>query len=294
MMPDHGSPSVRRRRLAAELKRLREERNLTGDEVARKLRWSTSKVSRIENSRTGIKPADLGKLLAIYGISGGHKDELLDLAREPRRKGWWEAYSDVLPEWYAGYVIIESEAESISCWSPEIVTGLLQTKDYARAVSDTQASSASSPGEVSRRVQARLRRQHILTGDDPIRGTFVLDESVLLRRQGSAATMAGQLARLLELGNQPNITIVVLPLASASHPVATGGSFLLLQFPPVPGIGPASDVVYIEQYAKSALYVEDESETYQYRLAFERLVAASLSEAESAALIERTRREVWS
>ena len=293
-MPDHGSPSVRRRRLAAELKRLREERNLTGDEVARKLRWSTSKISRIENSRTGIKPTDLGKLLGVYGVDGAHKDELLDLAREPRRKGWWEAYSDVLPESLAAYVVLESEAQSILCWSPEIVTGLLQTEDYAFAISDTQASSASSPGEVSRRVQARLRRQHILTGDDPIRGTFVLDESVLLRRQGSAATMAGQLARLLELGNQPNITIVVLPLASASHPVATGGSFLLLQFPPVPGIGPASDVVYIEQYAKSALYVEDESETYQYRLAFDRLVAASLSEAESAALIERTRREVLS
>lgn len=293
-MTDHGNPSVRRRRLAAELKRLREERNLTGDEVASTLRWSTSKVSRIENSRTGIKPADLGKLLAVYGVSGTHKEELLDLAREPRRKGWWEAYSDVLPEWYAGYVIIESEAEAILCWSPEIVTGLLQTEDYAFAVSDTQGSSANSPGEVSRRVQARLRRQHLLGGDHPIQGTFVLDESVLLRRQGSSATMRGQLARLLELAARPNIAILVLPLASASHPVTVGGGFLLLQFPPVPGIGPASDVVYIEQYAKSALYVEDEAETYQYRRAFEHIVEESLSADESAELIQRVSREIWS
>ncbi len=293
-MPDHGGPSVRRRRLAAELKRLREERNQTGDDVAAALHWSASKISRIENYRTGIKRGDLGRLLAFYGIPDGHRAELLELADEPRRKGWWEAYSDVLPESLAAYVGLESEAESILCWSPEIITGLLQTERYATAVTDTEASSASSPGEVARRVQARLKRQRVLVGDNPTRATFVLDESVLLRRHGGPDVMAEQLAHLVEMSRLPNIQIRVLPLAAAAHPVTVGGSFLLLQFPPVPGIGPASDVVYVEQYAKSALYVEDEAETYQYRLAFERLVSESLDEAGSVALIERIRRENWS
>lgn len=293
-MPDHGNPSVRRRRLAAELKRLREEQDLTGDEVAGELRWSTSKISRIENSRTGIKPTDLARLLTIYKVSDDHRAELLELAREPRRKGWWEAYSDALPEAYAGYLILESEAQSIFCWSPEIVTGLLQTESYARAITDTEGSSASSPGEVTRRVQARLRRQRLLTGEKPIRTAFVLDESVLLRRQGSRETMNGQLARLSELSAEPQVRIQVLPLAGAVHPVTVGGSFLLLQFPPVPGIGPTSDVVYIEQYGRSALYVEDEAEAYRYRLAFERLAAAALEETASRELIEKIRRDVWS
>lgn len=293
-MPDHGGPSVRRRRLAAELKRLREERNLTGDEVAEALHWSTSKISRIENSRTGVKPSDLSKLLGVYGVPADHREELLELAREPRRKGWWEAYSDVLPEWLAAYMVLESEAESISWWSPEIVTGLLQTENYARAVIDAQGSPTDSPGEIARRIQARIKRQRILTGENPIGAVFVLDESVLLRRHGSDSVMREQLEHLIQMSRLPNVRIHVLPLAAATHPVGIGGSFLLLQFPPVPGIGPTSDVVYVEQFAGSALYVEDEAETYRYRLGFERLVAESLDAARSIALIEKIKREIWS
>jgi transcriptional regulator with XRE-family HTH domain len=291
-MPDHVSPSVRRRRLAAELRRLREEQNLTGEEVAESLRWSGSKISRIETGRTGVKSGDLGKLLELYGVPAGHREELLALTREPRRKGWWEAYTDVLLEQYAAYIMLESDAESIFCWSPEIIHGLLQTQGYAKAVTDAMGAPADPPGEVARRIQARLRRQRILVGDDPTAVTFVLDESVLLRRQGANDVMHEQLTHLIQISELANVALHVLPL-HGKHPVGTGGGFALMQFPPVPGIGPAPDVVYVEQLAKSVLYVEDEAETHQYRLAARRLAAESLEPGLSRELIARINREVW-
>jgi transcriptional regulator with XRE-family HTH domain len=291
-MADHGGPSVRRRRLAAELKRLREERGLTGEDVALALTWSTSKISRVENSRSRISAADLGKLLEVYEVPPGHLEELLVLAREPRRRGWWEAFSDVLPEWYAAYIVLESDAESIQCWSPELVTGLLQTVSYARAVVEAQDEPTGADAAV-RRVQIRVRRQRILTGENPTDVIVVLDESVLLRRQGTDETMAGQLDHLIRLSSAPNVRIHVLPLDGV-HPVGVGGGFSLLRFPPVPGIGPMSDVVYVEQYGNTGLYVEDEAQTREYRLGFDRLLRESLDQERSRELIERIRRDRWS
>ncbi|HXP18201.1 MAG TPA: helix-turn-helix transcriptional regulator [Streptosporangiaceae bacterium] len=292
-MPEHGGPSVRRRRLAAELRRLREEQGLTGEEVAEALQWSASKISRIETSRTGVKTADLGQLLDVYGVSAQHREELLALARERRRKGWWEAYTDVLPPWYAAYIVLESEAEEILCWSPELVNGLLQTEDYARAVAGAMGAPADPPGEMTRRIQARLRRQRILAGESAPGVTFVLDESVLLRRLGDEQVMRDQLAHLIEAAALPNVSLHVLRLAG-THPVGGGGGFVLLQFPPVPGIGPASDVVHIDQLGRSALYIEGEAETYQYKLAFRRLVDESLDADRSRDLIGSVMREMWS
>jgi transcriptional regulator with XRE-family HTH domain len=292
-MPDHVSPSVQRRRLAAELRRLREEQNLTGEEVADALRWSGSKISRIETSRTGVKSGDLSKLLELYGVPADHRQELVALAREPRRKGWWEAYTDVLLEQYAAYIMLESDAAAIFCWSPEIIHGLLQTEDYAKAVTKAHGTEYDPPGEVARRIQARLRRQGILTREDPPEVTFVLDESVLIRRQADNTVMRGQLAHLIQIAGLPNVKLHILPLAG-THPVGAGGGFALMQFPPVPGIGPAPDVVYVEQLAKSVLYVEDEAETHQYRLAAGRLTAESLDVAGSRDLIADINRTIWS
>jgi transcriptional regulator with XRE-family HTH domain len=291
-MADRGRPSVRRRSLAAELKRLREERNLTGEDVALTLTWSTSKISRIENSRIAISEADLGALLEVYEVPDDRREELLALVRAPKPRGWWEAFSDILPEWYAAYIRLEAEAQSIRSWSAELVNGLLQTAAYAQAVMDAQ-DSAAGPDEASRRVQIRLKRQQILTGENPTAVTVVLDESVLLRRQGSDATMAEQLDHLIQMSFAPNVRLHVLPLDGV-HPVAVGGGFSLLNFAPVPGIGPASNVVYVEQYAKTGLYVEDELQTREYRLGFDRLLNESLDQEKSRELIERIRRDRWS
>ena len=292
-MPELASPSVRRRRLAAELRRLREERNLTGEDVAGSLRWSASKLSRIELARIGIKAADLAKLLDHYGVPAEHKEQLLRLVERGRSRGWWDAFKDSLPEQFATYIILESEAETISAWSPELVPGLLQTQDYAMAAIDEHMSTIATlpSSEIEGRVQTRMRRQRILTNDPATALVSVLDESVLLRHVRSARIMRGQLAHLIEMSELPNVILRVLPLGGA-HPLGIGG-FVLLQFPAIPDIGPVSDIVYIEELSGNALYIDDDSETHQYQLGFGRLVAESLDPATSRDLIARTTRETW-
>jgi transcriptional regulator with XRE-family HTH domain len=292
-MPEYGSPTVRRRRLAAELRRLRELAALTGDEVAERLGWSASKVSRIELYRTGIKTADLGELLELYGVAEDHRTELLALAREPRRKGWWEAYSDALPEEYAALIVLEAEAEYMGCWSPQLIHGLLQTADYARAVISAHMGSTIGlpPGKIRQRVEARLARQRIFTRDPQRRLDVILDQSALVRRISDTEVMRDQLEHLIEVSRQPNVTVRVLPL-DGSHPIGTG-SFSVLRFGPVPGIGPATEVVYIEQLSKTALYVEDEDEVFEYRQALEQLQQKSLTPEASRDLIAAIARDNW-
>ena len=289
-VPDYGSPTVRRRRLAAEVRRLRERAGFTEDEVAERLHWSSSKLSRIELHRTGVKVQDLARLLTLYEVNETHREELLALAREPRRKGWWEAYSDALPEQYAALIGLEAEAESASSWSPELVHGLLQTEDYARAVIQAHMGSTLSPGDIERRVETRLARQRVLTRDQPIALCVVLDEAALLRQFGTESIMHEQLERLIEDSQLPNVDLHVLPLAGP-HPIGTG-AFVILKFAPAHGTA-LHDVVYIEQLIKSAIYVEDEAETYQYWLAFERLIGAALDPSQSRDLITKTIRERW-
>jgi transcriptional regulator with XRE-family HTH domain len=290
-LPDFTSSAIRRR-LAAELRRLREQAGLSGDEVAGRLGWSGSKVSRIETHRTGVKPEDLAVLLDLYGVDDQQRDQLTALAGEQESKGWWTAYSDALPEDYAAYISLETDATSIRCWSPELIHGLLQTADYAREVirAHMLATDPIPPGEVRRRVEARLRRQEIMTRDSPTEVTFILDEGVLLRRIGSPAVMQAQLAWLQQAARMPNVTLQVLALAG-NHPVGLAGSFAILHFAPVHG-AVLDDVVYVEQLIRSS-YVEEEAETYQYHLAYDRLTAEALDPASSADLIARVAREQW-
>ncbi len=292
-MPELGSPSVRRRRLAAELRRLREERNLTGEDVAESLGWSASKLSRIELSRTGIKAADLTQLLTAYGVPEEHRTELLRLTEKPSGRDWWRAYGGALPEKYATLIGLESDASSIRAWSPDWVPGLLQTKDYAlAAIGAHMAATASiSPSEIEQRVQTRLRRQHLLTSPEPTPFACVLDESVLLRRLQSAQVMRDQLAHLIEMSRLEHVTLQVLPLGGA-HPIGTG-AFIMLKFAPIPQIGPVADIVYVEQLSGNALYIDEAAETHQYELGFGRLVAEALDEETSRDLITEAMRDRW-
>jgi transcriptional regulator with XRE-family HTH domain len=275
------------------LRRLREHADLTGEDVAERLGWSASKVSRIELYRTGVKTADLTKLLELYGVTGIHQAELLALATEPRRKGWWEAYSDALPEEYSAYIVMEAEAESLEGWSPQLVYGLLQTPDYARAVIEAHMGSTVGlpPGKIRQRVQTRIERQQMVTGQRRLPLTVVLDQSVLMRRVGDARIMREQLDHLIEMSELDNVRIQVLPL-DGSHPVGTG-AFVLMRFAPVPGITQSTDVVYIEQLGRTALYVEDEDEVFDYRLALTRITERSLTPDETRDLIAKVAREDW-
>ena len=287
-MPEPASPTVRRRRLAAELRRLRERADLTGDQVADRMNWSASKVSRIENAHTRPRPSEIKKLLALYGVEGRPAEELLALAQEAvTLKGWWETYSHtILPE-YAALIGMEAEALSALSWAPLVVPGLLQTGDYAREVTNglIERIAPVSPGETRRRVEARLARQQVLTRDDPLRLSAILDQSVLYRRFGNQDVMQSQMTRLLDLSERDNISLRILPL-DGPHPIGTG-AFVLLQFEEAHDVT-HPDVVYLE-HLTGGRYVEEEDEAFTYRRSFDRLSDFALDEARSREILASAR-----
>jgi transcriptional regulator with XRE-family HTH domain len=286
-VPVPASPTVRRRRLAAELRRLREHASLTGDQVAEHMGWSASKVSRIENAHTPPRAPEIKKLLALYGADDRAAD-LLELAREAEtRKGWWEAYSQTLSPEYAALIGMEAEATAAMSWAPLIVPGLLQTSDYAREVTNglIEGIAPISPGETRRRVEARLARQQVLTRNNPLEFSAILDQSVLFRRFGDRNVMQSQIKRLLDLSERDNITLRILPL-DGLHPIGTG-SFVLLQFDEIHDVT-HRDVVYLEHLTGSR-YVEEEEEAYTYRRTFDRLTDLALDESESRKIIASAR-----
>ncbi|MCW2937862.1 MAG: helix-turn-helix domain protein [Actinomycetia bacterium] len=289
-MPEPLSPTVRRRRLAAELRRLREHAGMKGEEAARLLTWSAAKISRIETAKTLPKPVDVRKMLELYGKADALGEDLLTLAREADRKGWWEAYTDALPDRFDAFIGLEAEAEAACCWENDAVPGLFQTEEYARAtVLAVQPVFNLHPGQVDARVEARMVRQAILIQDKPIELSVVADESVLLRRFGDRQVMRAQLERITAVAQLPNVTLRVLPL-DGPHPVGAA-SFTLLRFAPVYDIT-FHDVVYAEQLT-GALYIEEERETYRYAQSFDRLVSEALDPAKSLDLIARVAERTW-
>ncbi|WP_271221548.1 helix-turn-helix domain-containing protein [Streptosporangium carneum] len=276
-MRQSGSPTVRRRRLASELRRLRERAELTMEEVGERLGWSATKVSRIETARVRVALKDTGRLLDLYAVDPAKQAELLDLAKDARKKGWWQAYGD-LPTEYTTYIGLEAEAASMRSFAPTVLPGILQTEDYARAVIRS-ALSLSSPGEIERRVEVRMARQRLLIQETPLRLWTVLDEAVIRRPVGGPAAMRSQLERLLEVADLPNLTVQVLPFAIGVHP-GTNGAFQIMEFPE-----PADpDVVFMENFTGS-LYVERETDVYRYTLVFDHLRAKALDPDDSRRLI---------
>ena len=270
-MAGRSSPTVKRRRLAAELRHLREAAGLTIDEVAERLEWSTAKISRIENARVSVLPRDVKFLLTVYGLTETDDpwDVLTSLARESRQKGWWQQYGEAVPDWFEVYVGLEAEATTIWEYDAEFVPGVLQTKEYARAVHRAQLMTATAD-EIDRLVSVRLARQELLTSDDAPQLWLVLNEAVIRRAVGGRDTMRAQLERLIEASNLPNVTLQIVPFSAGAHP-AMDGSFNLLSFrdPTDPNI------VYIE-YHTGALYLEKPADVTRYSLMFDHLRAAAL------------------
>jgi transcriptional regulator with XRE-family HTH domain len=284
------SPTVRRRRLAAELRRLRERAGMTGDQVADRVGWSASKLSRIENAHTVPGDAEIRQLLDLYDVEGHYADELFALAQEAAGKGWWETYSPTLPPDYASLIGLEAEAQAALSWEPLIVPGLLQTGDYAREVTNgyLERIDPVPPSETRRRVEARLARQRVLTRDNPLQLSVVLDQSVLHRRFGDRSVMRSQIKRLLDLSERDNISLRILQL-DGRHPIGTG-AFVLLQFGEVHDVT-YQDVVYIENLT-GGRYAEEEDEVFRYKRAFDRLVDLALDEQKSREILVAAR-DTW-
>jgi transcriptional regulator with XRE-family HTH domain len=284
-----GSPTVRRRRLAAELRAIRESTGRSGDAVAAALRWSPSKISRYERARTGLRPAEVQRLLDYYKITGPRRALLLALAEDAAQKGWWEEYGDSLSEEYQQFIGLEHEATSINIWHVDVVTGLLQTEAYARhIISSYSRVEPVAPGMIGRLVNVRMRRQQVLDRDG-FQMSVVLDESVLKRRIGDDSVMYEQLQRLAREADRPNLTLRILPL-DKQHWVF-GESFVIFGFG-LDSEAMLQDVVSTE-HLRSGFTLEGERETYLHRIAFHMLADASLDPAASRALILETAQTRW-
>ena len=264
------SPSIRHRRLAADLERLRDAAGLSREQVADRLDWHPTKLYRIENARSGITTADMRHLLDLYGVTDeGQRDALVRLARHARQKGWWTKYQDVFR---GSYVELEAEACRLQTFEPIFVPGLLQTEGYVRAV----IRASLVVGDIERRVAARMERQRLLDRDDPPQLWAVIDETALTRPVGGTATMREQLGRLIEAQDRENVTLQVIRTSVGAHP-GMDGSFVIMDFPSPEFFAP---VVHLET-ATDGLYLEEPEEVARYTLMFDHLRAIALGPDES-------------
>lgn len=268
-----GSPTVMRILLGVRLRRLREARGISVDEAAFVLRGSASKISRLENGRVSVKDRDIVDLLAFYGVTDeAQRDELRAMTARANSRGWWHDYSDILPGWFEEYIGLEEAATQIRAYEVQLVPGLLQTEDYARAVTLLEYSN---PKEINRRVSLRMTRQAILSRPRPTSLRVVLDEAALRRPLGGSSVMKAQLKHLIEMSQRSNVTIQVMPFKIGGHP-AVGGPFSVLHF----AESDLSDVVYLEQLASSQ-YLDKQDVIDKYLTVMERLCAEAATPADS-------------
>ncbi|CAM5668887.1 XRE family transcriptional regulator OS=Streptomyces alboniger OX=132473 GN=CP975_14970 PE=4 SV=1 [Streptomyces alboniger] len=271
------NPTVRRRRLGQELRRLRELKGMTAEEVAERLLVSQSKISRLENGRRSISQRDVRDLCGVYEVED-HRivDSLMQMAKDSRQQGWWHSFGDIP---YSVYIGLETDAASLRVYDPQVVPGLLQTRAYAEALI-TGALPETTPTDIEKRVQVRMRRQERISApENPLRLWTVLDESALRRVVGSRHLMRDQLEHLVEQSQLPHVTVQVIPFDMGAHP-GLNGQYAILEFPDAAD----SSVVYIEGVT-SDLYLEKANDVQQYSVMYEHLRAQALNVDQSRQLI---------
>jgi transcriptional regulator with XRE-family HTH domain len=279
-------PTVRRRRLGFELRRLREAHSFKLEDAAERLGLAPSTLSRIETGKAPTRTAYLTTMFEMYGVVDPvQRQALIDMARDGHRKGWWAVYDDVLPTGFDIYVGLEAEASALRVFEDQVVHGLLQTEPYARVVMSAVRTQQSAR-QIDRAVELRVQRQEALTREDPLKLWLILNEAVIRRAVGGADVMGGQLAHLVKASEWPSVTLQVLPLSSGAHP-ALNGPFCILEFPERTD----PDVVYTEGVAGHA-YLERDSEVRACAEAFDLLRAAALSPADSAEMIANMAEEI--
>jgi transcriptional regulator with XRE-family HTH domain len=279
-------PTVRRRRLGAELRRLREAHSLKLEEVAEQLGLAPSTLSRIETGKAPTKSAYLTAMLGIYEVDDpAVRKALVDMAREGHRKGWWSIYDDVLPSGFDIYVGLEAEASGLRSYESEVVHGLLQTMDYAVAVL-RELRPRDSDEQISRAVDLRMQRQRLLGQDSPLGLWLILDEGVVRRNIGGAEVMRPQLEHLIQASRWSNVTLQILSFEAGAH-AGLVGPFSILDFPERGD----PDVAYTESVG-GMVYLDKEREVRACAEAFDRMRAAALSPAASVELIQQIRQEL--
>jgi transcriptional regulator with XRE-family HTH domain len=283
---DVQSPTMRRRQLGMELRRLREDAGRTIEEVAKRIRRASSTVSRMETGKGVAKPGYVRTMLDLYGVpAGSERDALLALVKDAQQKGWWSAFDDVLPADFERYLGYEGGAASLRIYEDRVIYGLLQTPEYACA-SISAVHIYESPDDIERRVDLRIMRQEVLAKADPLGLWVVLDEAVLRRVTGGPETMHAQLDHLLTTGMHPNINIQVMPFSRGSH-AGSDGPFIIIEFPEPTD----PDVVYVEGPAGN-IYLEKPRDLRRQNAVFNHLLSQALTREESAEFIRTVAEEI--
>jgi transcriptional regulator with XRE-family HTH domain len=264
------SPTVRRRELGARLRALRLAAGMTVEDVAGHMEVSPAKISRIETAARGVSVADVRFLCDLYQVSAEDRERLLSMSRDSKRRSWWQQYA--LPESVQTYVGLEDAATSVHLYETSFVPALLQTEDYALALT-TGASLDTSTEQVEQLVQARLTRQRRITSNPPLDLWAVIDEVALLRPVGGNEVMHSQLLELVERSRQHKVTVQVLPLEAGAHP-GMDSAFKILHLEEV------DDVVYVEGLIGN-FYLQNPNDLARYRRAFDQLRAIALSPRDS-------------
>jgi transcriptional regulator with XRE-family HTH domain len=277
------NPTVRRRRLGQELRRLRELKGMTAEEVAERLLVSQSKISRLENGRRSISQRDVRDLCGVYEVEDVRiVDSLMQMAKDSRQQGWWHSFGDIP---YSVYIGLETDAASLRIYDPQVVPGLLQTRPYAEALI-AGALPETAQADIDKRVQVRMRRQdRISAPENPLRLWTVLDEAALHRVVGSRLVMREQLEHLIEQSQLPHVTVQVIPFEMGAHP-GLNGQYAILEFPDAAD----SSVVYIEGVT-SDLYLEKAADVQKYSVMYEHLRAQALNVEQSREVISRLAKE---
>lgn len=273
-------PIVRKRRLALEMKKCREQAGMTQEQVGRHFEWHASKVTRMETARVKITPRDVKDLLELYGNDDPeYRENMLSLSRNSTERGWWVGYKSVMRP--GNFIGLESEAAALRDWSPLVVPGLLQTEAYMTAL--MRAGQPNTPvEELERHIELRKKRQARLASEtDPLHLTAIIDEAVLIRTVGGAATMREQLQRLLEMSEVPTVNMQVLSLDAGEH-FMLGGPAVLVELTEASEL----DVVFLEGLA-GEYYEEEPHEVAGYRRVFERLSATASSLKETRQMIRK-------
>ncbi|MEV6373583.1 helix-turn-helix domain-containing protein [Micromonospora musae] len=293
MAEDIGS-TVPRRQLGRLLRQYRTEAGVTLDAAAEALEYSRQKIWRIESGLGAVRVLDVKAMCELYGVSVEITEAMRGLATETKSKGWWHAYGDAVPSWFELYVGLESAAAHLRQYEETLIPGLLQTREYALGLARLDRPSASE-ADRERAVEVRLQRQSLLSRrlPRPPQLEAVLSEAVLRRRVGNHGAMAGQLSRLIEAAELPNVSVRVLPFAAGPHSGAVAGSFVILDFPATKGgrAAPEPPIAYSESLT-GALYLDKPDELDAYRAAWKSVEALALDEAQSIEMIKRIIGEV--
>ncbi|MED7922863.1 helix-turn-helix transcriptional regulator [Nonomuraea sp. LP-02] len=274
-----GSPTVLRILLGTQLRRLRTEKGISREDAGYSIRASHAKISRLELGQVSFKQRDVADLLTLYGVTDpGERQQLLDLAKQANAPGWWHKYGDVLPAWFEVYIGLEGAASSIRTYENQFVPGLLQTAGYARAVIEL-AHEKATRAELDRRVALRTTRQRRL--ESGLTLWAVIDEAVVRRTLGGPDIMRAQIAHLLDVTAERNVTVQVMPFDRGGH-AAAGGPFSILRFPE----RELPDVVYMEQLT-SALYLDKPADSDNYMEVMDRLSVQAETPKETRRFLER-------